>query len=176
VPFLPSVFEAKGWSASEYGSVTSSYWIAGAFVGVITGKLADRFGNRRLIAATLLLSAPTFWLLPHTEGAGALVVALFMGGLSGASHSIIVAEGQRLMPARRGFASGAVLGFIFGAGAVGTFIIGVVADAYGLVSAFQLAAASVVVAALLAWRLLEARPAPTATELVALPESGLRRS
>lgn len=173
VPFLPSIFQAKGWSAAEYGSVTSVYWVAGAIAGVVSGNLADRFGNRALITLTMLLSAPTYWLLPGMDGPAVMLVALLMGGLSGASHSIIVAEGQRMMPARKGLASGAVLGFIFASGALGNFLIGVLSDAFGLIVAFEVAAVTVVVAALLGWFVLERKDAPDPAVLAPAPDVGV---
>jgi hypothetical protein len=41
------------------------------------------------------------------------------------------------MPARKGFASGATLGFIFGTGAIGTLVIGALSDRLTLPVAFQ---------------------------------------
>jgi MFS transporter, FSR family, fosmidomycin resistance protein len=68
------------------------------------------------------------------------VLAVAAGGLSGGAHSIIVILAQDLIPMRKGFASGAILGFIFGTGAIGSFIIGAVSDQIGLTTTFQIVA------------------------------------
>ena len=56
-----------------------------------------------------------------------------MGGLLiGVPHSILVVMAQNLLPKRQGLASGAVLGFMFAAGALGTGLGGNAADFVGL--------------------------------------------
>ncbi len=60
VNFIPILFQAKGWSPAEYGLITSGFWLASGIAGIIFGNLADRFDRRRIIALTLLLSAPAF--------------------------------------------------------------------------------------------------------------------
>jgi FSR family fosmidomycin resistance protein-like MFS transporter len=154
IPFLPGLFAAKGWSAAEYGSISSAFWLAGAVLGLVAGRMADRYGGRIVVALTLLLTAPAYWLLPQMDGAGALLVSLAAGGLSGASHSPLVAAGQRLLPRRQGLASGAVLGFVFAAGALGTFLLGILSDAAGLASSFHAAALSAALAGALSWWVL----------------------
>lgn len=150
VNFIPVLFQAKGWSPAEYGLITSMFWLASGLAGVYFGGLADRFDRRRVIALSLVLSAPAFFFLPFTNGALAFALAILAGGLSGGSHSIIVVFAQSLMPSSKGFASGMILGLIFGTGAVGNFLIGWLSDVVGLDAAFQLVAGAIVVASLLA--------------------------
>lgn len=156
--FIPVLFEERGWSAEHYGQITSLYWIAGALTAVTITPLADRFGSRAIIGVTMLLGAPMFWLLPRVDGGAALLVALLAGGFTGASHSLIVAEGQRLMPARKGFAAGATLGFIFGMGAIGSLILGALSDRIGVGGAFEVVALVTVIAAAMGWVLPETAP------------------
>lgn len=168
VSFLPQFFQQRGWSASEYGLVTSMYWLGGGAMGIFFGQLADRFGSRLLIAASLLLAAPAVFGLTLGEGIVSFGLALAVGAFSGGSHSLIVAMTQKLMPAGKGFASGAALGFIFGTGAIGVLIIGSFADHYGLDAAFQVVAVVGVATGLLALLLPADRPvrygAPVAVE------------
>jgi len=140
VPFMPLLFLEKGWTPTEYGVVTSLYWISGAVAGVVAGNLTERFSSRTLIVVPMLLGAPLFWLLPHIDGVMALVGVVVAGGLTGAPHGIIVGEIQRLLPVRKGFASGAALGFIFATGALGGVIIGLVSDHFSLTTAFHMIA------------------------------------
>lgn len=150
VNFIPVLFQSKGWSPAEYGLITSSFWLASGLAGVAFGYLADRYDPRWVVAVSLLLSAPVFFLLPVTDGVIAFTLAIIGGGLSGASHSIIVLSAQALMPGSKGFASGMIMGLIFGTGAVGSFFIGLVSDAVGLNTAFQLVAGAILLASLLA--------------------------
>ena len=157
VAFVPVLFEQKGWDPSAYGAITSSYWIASAFSGLIFGRLADHFDRRKVMMLSMLSSAPAFYLLPAFEGPVAFLLAIAAGGLSGGAHSLIVVMAQDLIPMRKGFASGAILGFIFGTGAIGTLIIGAVSDQIGLSVTFQIVAVVISVAGVLS--MLLPRPA-----------------
>lgn len=137
VSFIPRLFQLKGWSPAEYGLLTSSFWIASGVAGVLFGYLANRFDLRYIITGGLLMAAPAIFLLPVLEGGLAFVLAVVVGALSGGSHSLIVVLAQELLPGRKGFASGAILGFIFATGAVGNLIIGDLADRLGAAPAFQ---------------------------------------
>ena len=137
VVFIPVLFEQKGWDPSAYGAIVSSFWIASAISGLVFGRLADHFDHRKVMMFSMLASAPAFFLLPIFDGAFAFVLAMAAGGLSGGAHSIIVVLAQGLIPMRKGFASGAILGFIFGTGAIGSLIIGAISDRIGLPTTFQ---------------------------------------
>ena len=149
VSFVPVLFEQKGWDPAAYGIITSSYWIASALSGLIFGRLADRFDRRKVMMLSMLSSAPAFYLLPAFDGPIAFLFAIAAGGLSGGAHSLIVVMAQDLIPMRKGFASGAILGFIFGTGAIGTLIIGAVSDYIGLGTTFQIVAVIIAVAGVL---------------------------
>lgn len=158
VSFLPRLFQLRGWSASEYGLIASAYWIGGGVTGIFFGYLADRYGSRLLIAASMLLSAPAVLGLSLTDGAPAFLMALATGAFSGGSHSLIVAMTQRILPTGKGLASGAALGLIFGVGAVSVLIIGGISDRIGLVSAFQIISVTTLITGLLALLLPQDRP------------------
>lgn len=150
VTFIPVLFQQKGWSPAEYGTITSLFWIGSGIAGVFFGNLADRFDRRHVVFASLALAAPAFFFLPLANGAAALLLAVGAGALSGGSHSIIVVLAQELIPSAKGFASGAILGFIFGMGALGSVLIGGLADVIGLGTTFQLVAVGIIGAGLLA--------------------------
>ena len=149
VAFVPLLFEQKGWDPAAYGTITSSYWIASAFSGLFFGRLADRFDRRKVMMLSMLCSAPAFYLLPAFDGAIAFGLAIAAGGFSGGAHSLIVVMAQDLIPKRKGFASGAILGFIFGTGAIGTLIIGAVSDQIGLATTFHFVAVLIAIAGVL---------------------------
>lgn len=165
VSFVPRLFQLKGWSPAEYGSITSIFWIASGFSGVFFGWLAERYSTRTIISISMILSAPAMFFLPIVDGYFLPVLLGFVGGgLNGGSHTLFVALAQQMLPARRGFASGAALGFIFGAGAVGTITIGALSDQIGIPNTFQIVAVSAVLTGILALKLpnmqKKARSAP----------------
>ena len=149
VAFVPVLFEQKGWDPAAYGTITSSYWMASAISGLIFGRLADRFDRRKVMMLTMLFSAPAFFLLPAYEGAFAYFLAVVAGGFSGGAHSLIVVMAQDLIPMRKGFASGAILGFVFATGAIGSLAIGFISDQIGLAMTFQIVAVMIAVAGIL---------------------------
>lgn len=150
VSFIPVLFEQKGWDPTDYGFITSVYWFSSGFAGVFFGGLADRYDRRYIVMLSTLLSAVPLFFLPMVDGLLAVTLALLAGGFSGASHSIIVVLAQELIPDSKGFASGAILGFIFGAGALGNLVIGIVSDSIGLSTMFQIMAGAAIIAGFMA--------------------------
>lgn len=151
VAFIPRLFQSKGWDPTEYGLITTSFWLASGIAGVIFGQLADRYDRRHVIAGSLLLSVPALYLLPVSgEKFLAFGLAIAAGALTGGSHSVIVALAQTLIPGRKGLASGLTLGFLFATGAVGSLLIGGLADKIGLSSAFQIVALVMIAAGMTA--------------------------
>ena len=149
ISFIPLLFQAKGWSPAEYGIITSTFWLASGITGIFLGRLADRIDRRYIVTVSLLLSVPAFILLPTVDGLFAYLVAIAAGAFSGGSHSIIIQLAQDMMPSGKGFASGMIMGLIFGTGAVGTFLIGHMWKLLGLMLTFQIVALVVMVSALL---------------------------
>ncbi|MCA9912310.1 MAG: MFS transporter [Anaerolineae bacterium] len=150
VNFIPVLFEQKGWSPAEYGLITSFFWLAAGISGVVMGNLADRFDRRYVVMGSMVLSAPAFYFLPMVDGLPAFLLAVLAGGFSGGAHSIIVVLAQEMVPRSKGFASGSILGFIFGAGALGSLLIGIVSDQIGLGLTFQAVAVAVALAGMVA--------------------------
>jgi FSR family fosmidomycin resistance protein-like MFS transporter len=169
VTFIPVLFQQKGWSPSEYGAITSSFWIASGVAGVMFGNLADRFDRRAVIAVSLFLAVPMFFMLPLVDGPVAFLLAILAGGLSGGSHSIIVVLAQDMIPAAKGFASGTIMGFIFATGALGSLLIGTISDQIGLETTFQLVAAATLAASVVALALPAGRQQSSAVQQVKAP-------
>lgn len=53
-PVLPEIQVALDVSLLEAGMLVSSFQVAGAFIGMLVGAMADRFGPRRLVVAGLV--------------------------------------------------------------------------------------------------------------------------
>ena len=152
VNFLPYIFQHKGWLPAEYGFITGIFWVASGLAGVWFGNLGDRYDTRRVVLFSLLVAVPPIFLIPDLNGLAAILAALLIGASSG-SHSLIVVLAQGLLPGRKGFASGAVLGFIFATGAISNLIVGSLIDSVGPASTFHIIALVTLVTSLL-WLLL----------------------
>jgi FSR family fosmidomycin resistance protein-like MFS transporter len=131
IAFLPKLYQQMGWQATAYGAITSAYWLASAITGVIGGHWADRIGPRPVIFSTMLLGSIPLYFLPLYDNNFAFIFAILVGGLLGASHSIIVVTAQALLPGSKSFASGLSLGYVFGTGALASWLIGQLADQLG---------------------------------------------
>ncbi|MEW5957767.1 MAG: MFS transporter [Chloroflexota bacterium] len=160
VAFLPKIFQNMGWTATSYGLITGTFWLASGIAGVAAGNVADRWGRRQVVSTTLLAGSIVLFFLPLNSGWLAFPLAIVSGGLLGASHSIIVVIAQAILPGRRAFASGVTLGYIFGTGAFAAWGIGPLADTWSLVPVIQAGAGIGVLAALLALLLPATREAP----------------
>jgi len=150
VSLLPKMFQDMGWGPTAYGAITGSYWMASAILGVLAGNWADRWGRRQVTFVTLIAGSISLYFLPLNAGWLAFPLAILTGGFLGASHSILVVIAQSLLPGGRAFTSGVTLGYIFGAGAIGAWGIGVLADTWGLNQVVQAGAILPVIAAFLA--------------------------
>jgi FSR family fosmidomycin resistance protein-like MFS transporter len=147
--FLPALFQAAGWSPSQYGIVTGLYWLGAGIAGVVGGRIADRWGRRPVVGIATLAGAALLVVLPIARGGWAFATALLAGALMGAAHSILIVMAQAFLPLRQGLASGLALGYLFGAGALSSFAIGILADTWGLARVIQGGAAVGLLAAIL---------------------------
>jgi FSR family fosmidomycin resistance protein-like MFS transporter len=157
VSFLPKMFQDMGWEATAYGLITSAFWLASGVTGVMGGGLADRWGRRQVVFVTMLLGSIPIYFLPLYDNWIAFPLAILVGGLTGASHSILVVIAQALLPGRPAFASGVTLGYLFGTGAVAAWAVGLLAEVWGLTLVIQAGAAIGVLTAILAFLLPSTR-------------------
>ena len=160
ITFIPKMLQDQGFSVAAYGAIASLFMTGAALGGVFGGVAADRFGRRRTVFWTLALSIAPFYFLPVTSGLLQYLFIFLAGGLSGASHSIIVVLAQSFMPRRMALASGLTLGFMFTSGSIGAYFAGVAADAMPLTIVLQFNAILVVIGALLSLSLGQKRPTP----------------
>lgn len=130
--FLPKYLQDLGYRPGVFGPISALYMGGSAFGGIAGAWLADRFGNRYVMTASLLLAClPLFFYGMISTTLVLILVTFFAGAFIGASHSIIVVLAQRLLPGKSGVASGLVLGFTFASGSIGALFSGMIADESG---------------------------------------------
>jgi FSR family fosmidomycin resistance protein-like MFS transporter len=108
------------------------FMVAGVFGTFLGGPLSDRFGRRNMIWFSMLGAVPLALLLPHISLAWAYPVILLCGFIILSSFSVTVVYAQELVPGKIGTVSGLILGFAFGMGAVGSLVLGWLADLFSL--------------------------------------------
>jgi FSR family fosmidomycin resistance protein-like MFS transporter len=151
--FLPVLMTRNGLSVSEAGVAVSAYLLAGSFGGFAGGPIADRFGPRRVIAWSLLLSVPlligALWL-----PAPASFVVLTAGGFFlGSTLPVNITYAHMIAPVAAGTVSSLMLGVAWGIGGMAVPLVGMLGDAIGLGPTLQMLAVLPAAAALLTTRL-----------------------
>ena len=105
---------------------------AGAAGTMCGGPLADRFGRRNIIWFSMLGTAPFALLLPFAGPYASYVLCALIGFVLLSSFSVTVVYAQELVPGKIGTVSGLITGLAFGMGALGSAVLGNIADWIGL--------------------------------------------
>ncbi len=121
-----------GLSISKTQLYIFIFLAAGAIGTFLGGPLSDRFGRRNIIAFSMLGSAPLAVILPYVNEFWAIPIMLINGFIILSSFSVVVVYAQELMPGKIGTASGLMVGLAFGLGALGSVVLGALADLFGL--------------------------------------------
>lgn len=137
INFAPKLFTELGYPASYVGILAGLFMLGSAVGGVVGGTLADRWNGRLVIMMSATLSILPVLLYIPAEGTTRFALLLLAGFFVGMPHSILVIMVQSLLPGQRGFGSGLALGFMFFSGALGSFVVGIIADQIGLAQTLQ---------------------------------------
>lgn len=147
VPFF--WIDVLGNDPATAGLVQMTYLLAGVLGTLLGAPLADRFGTKPVLVASFALLLPVQAVLSTLRG-WPLLIGLFAAGfLVVSTFTTTLVMTQEYMPRSLGLASGLNLGLAFGMGGVGTSVLGVIADHYGVLAAMRVIAALVAPALLL---------------------------
>lgn len=102
---------------------------AGTFFG---GPIADRFGKKNVMLFSMLASAPLALLIPFVSLTWAYILCAVNGFIILSSFSVSVVYAQELIPGKIGTVSGLTIGLAFGMGAIGSAVLGNLADVFGI--------------------------------------------
>ena len=130
--FVPVMMTRRGFSLAEAGGTVALYLFASGVGGFFGGPAADRFGPRRVIAWSLVLSTPFLVAAPLVSG-WLFVLLLAIGGLFLQSTlPVNVVFGQSLAPVSAATVSSLMMGFAWGTGGLSVPLVGMVADRIGI--------------------------------------------
>jgi MFS transporter, FSR family, fosmidomycin resistance protein len=149
--FTPTWYKSLGYGPEFYGPLATTLVLASAVGTVGCGTLADRYGRRTVILATLVLSVPAILLYTAFPGPWAFASAILIGVLAASTAPLMLLMAQQLMTERAGLASGLVMGLGFVTGAVGIPINGAIADSIGLQKSLMTHVVLVIVTIAIAW-------------------------
>ncbi len=130
--FVPVLLTRRGLPVGAAGSIVAAYLFASGLGGFIGGPLADRFGARRVIILSLLLSVPFLLAAPALHG-GAFIAVLAIGGFFLQSTlPVNVTFGQAIAPVSAATVSSLMMGFAWGTGGLTVPLVGMLADRIGI--------------------------------------------
>jgi FSR family fosmidomycin resistance protein-like MFS transporter len=130
--FVPVMLTRRGMSLGQAGAAVALYLFASGIGGFLGGPAADRFGPRKVIALSLVLSTPFLFVAPLLSGLP-FVVVLAMGGLFLQSTlPVNVTFGQSLAPISAATVSSLMMGFAWGTGGLSVPLVGMFADRVGI--------------------------------------------
>jgi FSR family fosmidomycin resistance protein-like MFS transporter len=158
VTFIPLYFVHVLHTSKAVASAALTAMLVGGAAGtLIGGPLADRFGRRTVLRASMLALPPLIVAFLLSGPALAIVFSALAGAVTIATFAVTIVMGQEYLPGRIGVASGVTIGLSIGLGGIGAPLLGVVADAHGLRAVFELLVVFPLLAMGLA-QLLPARP------------------
>jgi FSR family fosmidomycin resistance protein-like MFS transporter len=129
--FTPTWYHQLGYQPWFYGPLVTTLVLSSALGTVGCGALADRFGRKTVINASVLLSIPAVALFVLFPGPLGFVWAVLVGFLAASTAPLTLMIAQELLVGRAGLASGLILGLAFVSGAIGLPLTGWVADHFG---------------------------------------------
>lgn len=129
VQFMPLyLLHERGLPASQSSGAVLLFLFSGAVGGMVGGHLSDRWGRRRVLVASLALSAPLLLSLTYLSSVSFLAMLFLAGAVLSAAAAVNLAMAQEVAPRRQGIASAIVQGAAFGAGGLLAVLIGHAAD------------------------------------------------
>jgi FSR family fosmidomycin resistance protein-like MFS transporter len=125
-------------SAAVGGTALTVLFSAGIFATLAGGRLADKYGHRRIMVGGWAVLVPLVFLLTYVQStfwATALLLPISFGLFS--IYGPMMVTGQNYLPNRVGFASGITIGLAVSIGGVTAPFLGWIADLSGVQAAMQ---------------------------------------
>lgn len=106
-----------------------AFLFASAAGTLIGGSLGDKYGRRRIIWFSILGAAPLTLIMPLVNSIWATcALSMCAGAIMASAFPAIIIYAQELMPGKVGTVGGLFFGFSFGAGAIASSLLGILAD------------------------------------------------
>ena len=114
------------------------YLIAYALGTILGGPLGDKFGRKYIIWFSVFGATPFALLLPYANLFYTDVLMIIIGVIISSAFPAIIVYAQELLPKKLGMVSGLFYGFAFGMGALGSALLGILADHTSIEYVYQI--------------------------------------
>src|SRR5215211_4267390 len=132
VAFVASYYERVLGVSPAFGNTALTLMLFGGAAGTLTmGPLADRFGRRAVLGASMLVLPPLIFFFTLAGPIVGMAVLVLVGAATVGTFGVTVVMGQEYLPARIGLAAGITMGLSIGLGGVGAPLLGLLADKAG---------------------------------------------
>jgi FSR family fosmidomycin resistance protein-like MFS transporter len=133
VAFVASYYERVLDVSPALGNTALTLMLFGGAAGTLTmGPLADRFGRRTVVGASMLVLPPLIFCFTLAGPFVGMAILVLVGAATVGTFGITVVMGQEYLPGRIGLAAGITMGLSIGLGGIGAPLLGLVADTRGL--------------------------------------------
>ena len=130
VAFVASYYERVLGTSPAFGNAALTVMLSCGAVGtLVMGPLADKFGRRMVVGASMLLLPPLIYGFTLAGPVIGMALLALVGALTVGTFGVTVVMGQEYLPGRIGLAAGITMGLSIGLGAP---VLGLVADNAGL--------------------------------------------
>jgi FSR family fosmidomycin resistance protein-like MFS transporter len=119
------------------GKLVSTFLMAGALGTLVGAPLADRWGHKKFLMITLLITFPLLILFYHSSGFMTFMLLGISGMVLISTFALSTVMAQAILPQRLGMASGMMVGFTISAGGIGVTLLGTIADTWGVPMAIK---------------------------------------
>jgi MFS transporter, FSR family, fosmidomycin resistance protein len=163
VAFVASYYERVLGTSPAFGNAALTVMLSCGAVGtLVMGPLADKFGRRMVVGASMLLLPPLIYGFTLAGPVLGMALLALVGALTVGTFGVTVVMGQEYLPGRIGLAAGITMGLSIGLGGLGAPVLGLLADNAGLSVTMLVIAALPVIGLVLSLTL--PRKVPAASE------------
>ena len=114
------------------------YLIAYALGTILGGPLGDKFGRKYIIWFSVFGATPFALMLPYANLFWTDMLMITIGIIISSAFPAIIVYAQELLPKKLGMVSGLFYGFAFGMGALGSALLGILADHTSITFVYQI--------------------------------------
>jgi FSR family fosmidomycin resistance protein-like MFS transporter len=157
ITFVPLWEVHLGHSKAHGNHLLALMLFAGGVGTLALGPLADRFGRRPILFACVVLTSPLMFFFLAVGGVPGAIALALVGACVVGTFGVTMVMSQEYLPRHIGMASGLSIGMSVGLGGVAAVGLGSLADATSLRTALYVAAATPLLAIVLAAMLPSSR-------------------